>query len=277
MVLQVALWSSEVPAGEYFRMIKETGFIRTAGFLPYGGGALSDGLAQAIERSVGDVWPRCPALQVNVKDGVATGAVVRKDNEEIELTAHVVISNAGPRRTVGLVGSEYLSSGYLKDVDNIKSAPQIVFYISSDRPLIENSSMPLAMPESRRLFYILSCTNVNPELAPKGKHLLITYSFLTSSLPPYDFNKEVELSLLDLRDNIPDFDKHAQILRINSYYGDWGSAGTWAGYSLPIKTPVERLYLVGDRSAPLGWWCSPAAIKSGRLVAEDITRCFKPA
>ena len=89
--------------------------------------------------------------------------------------------------------------------------------------------------------------------------------------------KEVELSLQDLRDNIPDFDKYVQILRINCAHGDWGVLGTWPGYSLPIYTPVYGLYLVGDRSAPPGWWGSIAAVKSGRLVVEDVNRRFKPA
>lgn len=266
---------SEIPAGEYFRMVKETSFIRTMGFLPQGGGSLSGALVRTIEKMGGEVWTSCPSLQIKVKDEIANGAVIRKDSEEIELTAQVVISNAGPRRTVELVGREHLSSGYLKDVGAVKSVPQFIIYVTSDRPLLEGSSV-LALTESRRLFGLFNYSNICPEVAPKGKHLLVGAIYPTSSEPPYDFNKEVELSLQDLRDNLPDFDKHAQILRVNTYHGDWGLEQTWAGYSLPIKTPVERLYLVGDASAPLGWWGSQAAVKSGRLVAEDITQRFKP-
>ena len=266
----------EMPAGEYFRMIKETGFIRTWGFLPEGGGSLSGALVRAIERMGGNIWMSCPALQIAVKDGVATGVVIRKDSEEIEVTAQAVVSNAGPRRTVGLVGRERLSPGYLKDVEAIKGVPQLLIYITSDRPLLEGSSI-LALTESRRLFGVFNYTNICPDVAPKGKHLLVGAIFPTSSEPPYDFNKEVELSLQDLRDNIPDFDKYAQILRVNTYHGDWALMRTWAGYSLPIKTPIQGLYLAGDASAPLGWWGSPAAIKSGRLAVEDIAQRYKPA
>lgn len=266
----------ELPAGEYFRMIKETGFIRNWGFLPQAGGSLSGALIRAIERMGGEVWTGCPALQIKVKDEVTTGAVVRKDSEEIEVTAWAVISNAGPQQTVQLVGREHLHPGYLKDVEAIKGVPQALIYITSDRPLLEGSSA-LALTDSHRLFGVVSYTNICPELAPKGKHLMVGAVFPTSSEPPYDWNKEVELSLQDFRDNIPGFDKYAQILRVNTYHGYWGLMRTWAGYSLPIKTPVEGLYLVGDTSAPLGWWGSPAAVKSGRLAVEDIIQRVKPA
>lgn len=266
----------ELPAGEYFHMIKETNFIKTWGWLPQGGGSLSSALVRAIERMGGEVWVRCPALQIEVKDEIATGVVIRKDNEEIEAVAQVVISNAGPRRTVDLVGREHLTPGYLKDVEAIKSVPQIIIYVTSDRPLWESSSV-LALTDSRRLIGLVNQTSTWPGVAPEGKHLLKCAAFVTSSDPPYDFKKEIELCLQDLRDTLPGFDKYAQILRINTPHGDWGLMGTWAGYSLPTKTPIEGLYLVGDASGPPGWWGSVAAVKSGRLVAEDVAQRFKPA
>ena len=271
----IGLNKFEMPAGEYFHMWKE---IPTSdlGSPPLGCGQLSDALVEAIKRMGGEVWTRCPAIKIKVKNGAATGVVVKKDGEEIEIVAQAVISNAPPQRTVDLVGKEYLSLGYLKDVAAVKSAPMICFHMASDRPIVEGGSM-LSLTESRRVFCINNFTNLCPEMAPKGKHLIEAASIFTSSLPPYDFKKEVDLSLRDLKENIPDFDKHVQILRINMAHGDWGCAGTWPGYSLPTKMPVYGLYLVGDRSAPLGWWCSIAAIKSGRLVFEDVSRRFKPA
>ena len=276
VVIPSGLTLSEIPAGEYFRMIKETAFIRTAGFLPYGGGSFSEALIEAIKRMGGEVWTCCPAMQIKVHNGRTTAVVVRKDEGEFEIDAQAVISNAGPKRTVDLVGKEHFTSGYLRDVEAVKAVPTIRIIATSDRPLVEGSSM-LTIPGCQRLCIVWSLTKSCPEMAPKGKHLLTGFAFLTSSEPPYNFKKEIELSLQDLRDNIPDFDKYAQILRIDTFHGDWGMIGTRAGYSLPIKTPVEGLYLVGDASGPLGWWGSIAAIKSGRLATEDIIQRFKPA
>lgn len=268
---------SEIPAGEYMRFLKEISFASTEGFLPLSGGSLSDALVRAIKRMGGDVWTRCPALRIKTEDEVATGVVVRKDGEEIEIAAQVVISNAPPRRTVGLVGRENLSTGYLRDVDAVQSVPVIVIYASSDRPLIKGHTY-LAVSGYRRLYSLCNYPETDfPGMAPKGKNLITGYILTESYKPPYDFKKEVELGLQDLREQLPDFNKHAQILRINTYHGDWGVLGSGVGYSLPVKTPVERLYLVGDASAPSGWWGSCAAIKSGQLAVEDVIQRFKPS
>ncbi|MFC2018210.1 phytoene desaturase family protein [Chloroflexota bacterium] len=268
---------SEIPAGEYIRMLKEIGFAHTEGFLPLGGGSMSDALVRAIKRMGGEVWTRCPALQIKMEDEVATGMVVRKDGEEIELTAQAVMSNAGPWRTMELVGKEHLSPGYLRDVEAVQSVPVIAIYATSDRPLIEGHTY-LAVAGYRRLYAVCNYPETDfPGMAPEGKHLVTGYAFTESCKPPYDFKKEVELALQELREQIPDFDKYAQILRINTCHGDWGVLGSRVGYSLPVKTPIERLYLVGDASAPLGWWGSCAAIKSGRLAVEDVIQRLKPA
>jgi phytoene dehydrogenase-like protein len=266
---------SEIPAGEYFRIMKETAFMKTAGFLPHGGGCLSEALVNAIEKMGGTVWTHCPAVQIKVKDDTTTGAVVKKDNEEYEINAQAVISNAGPRRTVGLVGKEYLSSGYIKEVEAVKSVPTLRILATSDRPLIEGPSL-LVFPEARRLFLAWCSSNSCPDTVPEGKHVITAFSYLTSSQPPYNFKKEIELSLQDLRDNITDFDKYAEILRIDTFHGDWGEIGTHAGYNLSVKTPIEGLYLVGDVSGPLGWCGSPAAVKSARLAIEDAIQRYKP-
>ena len=266
--------SSEFPAGEYFKMFREIP-VSDLGTPPLGCGQLSDALVEVIKKMGGEVWTSCPAIQIKVKDEVTTGVVVKKDGEEIEITAQAVISNAPPHRTVELAGRKYISSGYMKDVEAVKSTPMICFYMSSDRPILEDYCW-VSLTESHRIFSIFNYTNLCPEMSPKGKYLIEAASVLTSSLPPYDIKREVELSLQDLKDNIPDFDKYAQIFKIKCAYGDWGVLGTWPGYSLPVYTPVYGLYLAGDRSAPLGWWGSIAAVKSGRLVVEDVKRRFKP-
>lgn len=268
--------ASEIPAGEYFHMFHVMGGAKITGYLPKWGGSLTGALVKAIKRMGGDVWTHSPALQVKLKDGMATGVIVRKYYEEIEITAQVVISNAGPRRTVDLVGGEHLSPGYLKDVARVEGVPGIIIYATSDRPLLETHSM-LALTDTQRLFGISDYTHVNPESAPKGKSLLHGCAFLTSPKTLDDLKKEVEISLKEFSENLPGFDKYAKILRINTYHHNWPWLGTRPGYVLPIKTPVEGLYLAGDASSPLGWWGSPAAITSGREVVADIVQRYKPA
>ena len=268
---------SEIPAGAYFRMIAEAerALLKTSGFPLHGGGSISEALVRAIRNLGGEVWTRCPALQINVDDGRTTGALIRKRGKECEIHAQAVISNAGPRRTVGLVGKDHFSSGYMQDVERLKSVPIIRILATSDRPLMEGLSVRL-LSKARRLLLVWTPSNGCPDVAPEGKHLLAGFAFPPSALPPYNFKEDIALCLQDLSEHIPDFDAYGQILRIDTFHRDWPEYGTHSGYSLGIKTPVEGLYLVGDTSAPLGWFGSPAAIKSARLATEDVMRRYKP-
>jgi phytoene dehydrogenase-like protein len=272
-----AIRNSELPAGEYFRMMKEIDASgRIWGYLPGGGGQLTDALVKAIRRMGGEVWTGCPAVKITSKDGAATGAVVRKGGENIEIAAQTVICDAGVKKTVDLAGKEIFPPGYLKDAFVVKGAPQTILYFTHDRPLIEADSV-ICLTQARRVFMYSTNTNACPERAPKGKHLSGAAAYLESSLPPFNLKKEVEMVLADLRDNIPNFDKYAQILTIRVNREEWGLMKTWPGYTMPVKTPIVGLYTVGDDCGPPGWWCSPAAVQSGRQAVEDIVHRYRPA
>jgi len=272
-----AIRNSEMPAGEYFRMMKEIDASgRIWGYLPGGGGQLTDSLVKAIKKMGGEVCTGSTAVQIKVRDGADVGEKVRKGGQSIEIAAQAVISDAGVKRTVDLAGKDLFPSGYLKDASAVKGAPQTIIYFTHDRPLIEADSV-ICLTEARRVFMYSTNTNSCPERAPKGKHLSGAAAYLESSLPPFDLKKEVEMSLQDLRDNIPNFDKYAQILTIRVNRGDWGLMKTWPGYVMPVKTPVVGLYTVGDDCGPLGWWCSPAAVQSGRQAVADVIQRYKPA
>ena len=274
--MDTALNHFELPAGEFFRFIKETSFIKRMGFAPYGGGYVTDILAKAIKTLGSEVWTGSRTLQIKTQNGTATGIIVRKDNEEVEVSAQAVVCNAHPKVAVELAGKDKFDTGSLNDIAALKGSPQVIYFITSDRPLMEDKPM-IFLPEGRRIFCLMQYSHFCPEMSPKGKFLFEAAAFLGDSNPPYDFKKETELQMLDLRENIKDFDKYARIMRINWYRGPWGLMRTWAGHGLPIQSPIMGLYLTGDSSAPSGWWGSSAAVKSGRLTAEDISQRYKPA
>ncbi|MBI4289477.1 MAG: NAD(P)/FAD-dependent oxidoreductase [Chloroflexi bacterium] len=267
----------ELPAGEFFKFVKETSFVKRGGFLAQGGGTLTQALAKVIRDKGSDIWTRCQATQIMVRDGVAVGVRVRKDDmEDIEVSATAIACNAGPKTAVELAGKENFGEGYMKDIAKIKAAPQMIIYVESEESLTDNKGM-FMWPEARRVFCALDYTGICPEVSPPGKTLLEACSYLTNSEQPYDLKSEVELSIQDLKDNIPDFDKRAKILKIICYHNQYGLMRVWAGQPFDIKTPVENLYLACDSAAPHGWWGSSAAVRSGRLTAEEIARRFKPS
>jgi phytoene desaturase len=268
---------SEIPAGAYFRMVAETekAGLKTSGFPVHGGGSVSDALVKAIRARGGEVWRNCPAARINVDNGKATGAVVMRRGKECEIQAQAVISNAGPRQTVDLVGRENLSAGYVNEVEALKSVPILRVTATSDEPLMENSQVRL-LTQARRMLLVWTPSNNNPHIAPEGKHLLAGFAFPASAHPPYNFEDDIRLCLQDLADFIPGFEERAEILRVDTFHGDWPEYGTHSGYGLPLKTPVEGLYLVGDTTAPLGWFGSPASVTSARLATADMMERYKP-
>jgi phytoene desaturase len=269
---------SEVPAGAYFRMIAETekAGLKTSGFPLHGGGAVSGALVKAIRARGSVVRRQCAAIRIDVDNGRAKGAVVRRHNgQEWAIEAQAVISNAGPRPTVELVGREHLSPGYLNEVESIKSVPIIRVVAASSKPLMEGSSVRL-LTDARRLLLVWTPTNGNPHIAPAGKHMLAGFAFPASARPPFDFKNDIELCLQDLRGFIPDFDERAEVLRVDTFHGEWPEYGTHSGHGLPLKTPVEGLYLVGDTTAPIGWFGSPASIVSARLAVADVMERYQP-
>lgn len=263
----------ELPAGEFFRYLKAPRSPE-GGIAPRGNLSLMESLAKVVRANYGQIWTRCPAKQILVTDGVARGVIIQNDKDEVEITAKVVISDAGPKVTIELAGSENFDKGYLKQLrETLQPVPVIFIQVASDRPLMEYPT--LIMTQTRRVNLAVCLTLVCPELAPRGKHLLISYGTPKSVLPPYNFEKEIELNIQDLKDNFPEFNRCGEILMASCFYGDWPGFRTMPGCDLPQKTPIENLYNVGDGVKPSGWTGLPACAQSARIVVDDIKQRFK--
>ncbi len=67
-----------------------------------------------------------------------------------------------------------------------------------------------------------------------------------------------------------------RVLLARHFRGYWPVNRCFQGYDLDQKTPVERLYNVGDAVKPSGWVGASGAALSGRLVAEEVRRQAAP-
>jgi phytoene dehydrogenase-like protein len=115
-----------------------------------------------------------------------------------------------------------------------------------------------------------------PEMAPPGKHVIIAAGMPRPCIEPISPRREFELNMLDIRENLPGFDEHGEVLMAMTFHRDWPMFGTWPGRGLPQKTPVVNLYLVGDRALPPGWVASSGVARTAQIVSEDITLRYKP-
>ena len=95
-----------------------------------------------------------------------------------------------------------------------------------------------------------------------------------------DLKEEIDLHIQDLKDTIPGFIEHGEVLHVGCYWGDWPTTrnSPYVGYTpLPQKSPVENLYDVGDGVGPRGWpsGTSGCAV-TARIVVENIEKRIEP-
>lgn len=264
----------EVSAHDYFQYMKIGGTAR-AGYPPSGPLGFIEPLARVVKTTGGDVWTEAPATRIIVEDGHATGIAVRKDGTEVLVEARAVISNIGPIKTVELAGERHFDRGYLIELrQKLRAVPMFWFHIQSDRPFIDDDAVMVC--DSRRVVAIFNPTRLCPELAPKGKHLILAHGTLISSLPPYDLKHELELNLRDLEECLPGFDRNRNILMTGVFKGDWPGGRSWPGLDMPQKTSIEFLYTVGDGNRPPGTQGLPSCAASARIAVEDIKKRLKP-
>lgn len=239
--------------------------------------ALMESLAKVIRGRGSEIWTRSSVKQILTADGVVKGIVVDKEGAEIEITAKAVISNAGPKETVRLVGEENLDKGYVKELkENLHHGSQMLVAFASDRPLIEYPG-GLGILGARRVVTISTVTLTCPQLSPPGKYLLTAQCQPRSEFAPLNPGEEIEATIEDLREHVPGFDKYAEVLNTSCFFNeDWPGYRNLAGYYPPQKTPIENLYNVGDGVAPFGQCGTPGAALTARIVTEDLKNRFKP-
>ncbi|MBI4334811.1 MAG: hypothetical protein HY673_26450 [Chloroflexi bacterium] len=264
----------EQPAGSFVRFLKWSSQARGFGHPPGGFLALMESLAGVIKAKGGDVWTGCAARKILVDRWTARGIVVAQGREEIAVEANVVVSDAGPGPTVDLAGRENFDKSYLVQLqESVRPIPLVWISISSDRPLMEGAG-PFFVTGAPRVNALYSPTAICPEVAPPGKHLVQSGGAPPSSSAPFNAREEIALNLQDLKEILPGLDRHGEVLLAQTFSGGWPACRTWPGYEMPVMTPVENLYNVGDGVCPPGMSGSAGSAQSARLVVADIKKRF---
>ena len=261
----------ELPASHFFKFIKTLKGVNSFGYCPKGSFSLPDALGKVIQRHGGEIWTSAQVTKLLTEKGVVQGALVQTQGREFHIDASAVVCNAGPRKTVELVGLDHFDPDYLCELSE-KLRPSIVICLqfALDQPLFEYNH--LLITGTKRVNAVYQPTIVCPDLAPDGQHLLVVGASPSSSEGPVNGEKEIELCMKDLRKNFPQFDDHARILLSGIYQGDWPGMHSWPGRDMPVKTPIINLYNVGDGVKENGYTGLPSVVKSGMMVAEEITQ-----
>ena len=264
-----------ISARGFFLFLKKLRGWREWGVCPEGSIALPNALAKVIEKNNGEIWTGSPAMCIHSEESIARGATLYKDGREVKVQATVVISNCGPKRTVDLAGKDNLGGDYVASLEKLTPARAISIHIKSDVPLMDHDH--LLIVGARRIIALFQLTTVCPELAPPGTHYLVAAADPVGSLEPSEARKEIDLSIEDLRDLLPGFESHAQILMTGCYHGNWPAMFSIAGQAMSQKTTIENLYAVGDGFiSDAGMTAMVGAAGSGIEAAKDITMHTEP-
>lgn len=270
--------SWEIPASEYFFFMAKSQGMRDLMIAPHGCITIIEELANAI-KPVCDIWTGCAARQISITKGKATEVVVEKNGVTQSIPCRAVISDIGPTATANLVGKDDYDGDYRKLMRmKLRPSPCVLILIASDKPLLlEGKSGVMITIGARRLGGIVPLSNIAPELAPAGQHLLYTVAEPLSCLLPMDEDHEKQQCMLDIKEQFPDFEKHGRILRMEprNVYHEWPEGRTWNGYDMPIETPVTNLFTIGDACKNVGLAGSSGSVESAIRAVKLALRQMK--
>jgi len=265
-------------AGEFVRCLSSLSKDLSLGYPKGGCIAVPLAYTNGIKKFGGVVKTKLSAEKIVVKDGKVQG--VELNNGEF-VSSKIVISNAGIRETINkLVGRDYFNKKYLEYTDNLKySMSAVTFKIALKKPITHYKVVSLfnfedhetkfrsildgKVPDDVDLFIPVP-SNYDPNLAPKGKQLILA----GTAVSPENFEKHkekwiknsmksLEMVFPELSNNLLWMDvttpKDIEILggKESSVVGISQSVGQ-VGVDRPSSVlPIEGLYLVGGDAG--GW------------------------
>ena len=237
----LSLRSDEVPVEEIFEIIENMYRFGGPG-IPIGG---CKGVIDALERVIavngGKIHTKTEVSKILVENGKAAGVLVGDETYK----ANLIISNLGHVATACLCEealSEEKDSGYLKRLETLKPSAGIKICLAADEPLVGHSGV-LLTPYAKRVNGIDEVTQVDPSLAPPGKHLTMSHQYVAPENIK-NLEAEIELGLQDLKAIFPG--KKYEVLLIQSYHDGWPVNRAASGTDPGNETPIPELYVVGD-------------------------------
>ena len=275
----VAGHSYELPASAIFAFFVKMAGFREVGMPPHGNVAEMEKLAKVI-RANGDVWTDCPAIRIVVQGGRAKAVVFQKEGSKVEIFCQAVISDIDPKKVVEMAGEEKFDEGYLRTLRlGIRPKPVTLCFVASDRPLWPEDGSPaiLMLTGTRRITTMIPLSSAVPETAPSGQHLLFAFGCARSSAVHIDKEEEIRQVTLDLKEQLPLFEKHGRILKIDprDIDDDFPEVRGRYDFRTPTETPIKNLYNVGDAVIPFGLVGTTAVVHTARQVAETVRKSLK--
>jgi phytoene dehydrogenase-like protein len=270
--------ADELPAGVFFRNLRETGGYKSFGFAPHGNVAIADAIASAITARGGRIERGLEATQIEIEgDRAAAVRAKTADGVERRLETDAVVSNIGPRNTAGLIAPGPAGEAFAHRIAGVETTSLLTLAFSSEEEIVPHPGI-WAFTDTERLCNLANLGATCPELAPPGRTLYEAYSAPHPSVGgEYDAEAERALLEVDLRRAVPGFDR-SEVVLFKAMRGDRAPAQqVRPGYDLPVETPIANLVEVGDGVKPYGWIGTTACAQTAReAVATLLPRLGSP-
>ena len=262
----------EIRAGEFFKFLRYSSKGSRFGMARLGNGAIMDTLATAIEQRGSSVLQHTGCKRILIDAGKVVGVEVsNSDGKDEIVNADIVISNTGPNNTVALAGGESMfERSYVERLHtNAYEAPIIHVSFLLDKPLIDGFDGCMVFGNNKNLIYLEIPSLISTEISPPGKVLHTAFGAAADATKP-DLNNELELMLQELEQNFPGVMEKADFLVKARHRGASPGMRRWIGYGMPVTTPIQGLFNVGDGCAPEGTIGTESAAASAREVARIV-------
>jgi len=240
----LSLRSADIPAEEAFEIIENLYRYGGSG-VPIGGcKGVTDALVAIIEAQGGVIHTSTQVTAITTEGAgsrKATGVIANGTEHK----ADIVISDIGHVATASLlqgVGPDKELQDYAHMSESLKPSAGIKICLSSEKPLIGHGGVMLT-PYAKRVNGINEVTNIDPGLAPPGRHLTMSHQCVRWE-DLGNLEKEIALGLEDLQDIFAN--KEYEVLLIQSYSNDWPVNRSPSGADLMNRTPLSNLFVVGD-------------------------------
>jgi len=237
----LSLKAADTPVEEAFEIFEN--LYRHGGpGVPIGGcKAVTDALANVVRKNGGNIETKTEITEILVENGKAIGVLIDGQRH----MSDIVISNIGHPFTNDLCKDAPTSpqyKQYLDKIRTIKPSAGVKICLAANEPLIGHGGV-LFTPSAKRVNGINEVTNIDPKLAPPGKHLVMAHQTVQWDRIPY-LEEEIDLGIADLEQIFPN--KDYEIILAQSYYDGWPVNRSSSGTDIGNTTPIEGLYVVGD-------------------------------
>lgn len=264
--------ADELPAGAFFRLMRETGGYKNFGFAPRGNAEFADAIADAVVARGGELktgW-RATAIET-AGDRVVAVLAEGPDGRHERFESGAVISNTGPRATAALLEDTPHAGIFAARVRDVKPSSMLALAFSSTEEIIKAPGI-WTFTDTNRLCNLANLTATCPELAPAGRTLYEAYSVPRPSVGG-DYNADEERRLLeaDLRKQIPGFEE-TEVVHFKAMRGEVPAQHSQPGYDPDIRTPLDNLLEVGDGVKPYGWIGTTACAETARRATEVLLK-----